>query len=135
MKTVYNLDMKLVSGRLFVDVEFWCRESERFRNGTFIFDTGASVTTISNDVLIDLGYELSHGKPNKITTASGMEEVMEINVDKIRLDTCVLENISVYAHNFPVECFTAGVIGMNIISLFDVNLLFSKYCIELTKLS
>ena len=61
MKTIYNLDMKLVSGRLFVDAAFWCRESERFRNGTFIFDTGASVTTISNEVLIDLGYNPAKG--------------------------------------------------------------------------
>ena len=135
MKTIYNLDMHIISGRLLVDVEFWCRESKKFRKGAFTFDTGASVTTISRDILINLGYEVSHGKPNKITTASGVEEVMEIKVDKIRLDTCVLENISVYAHTFPDECFTAGVIGMNIISLFDANLLFSKSCIELIKLS
>ena len=40
----------------------------------------------------------------------------------------------VYAHSFPQESFATGVLGLNVLSLFDVNLLFSKQLIELTEI-
>ena len=96
--------------------------------------SGASVTTISTDILFNLGYDVTAGNIEQITTASSLEYVREITVKKIRLGKCELENIKVYAHSFPAEGFSTGVIGLNVLSLFDINLLFSKQLIELSKI-
>ena len=58
----------------------------------------------------------------------------EITLDKIRLDTFEIPDVLVYAHTFPQESFSSGVLGLNVLSKFDVNLLFSKKLIELTEI-
>ena len=39
----------------------------------------------------------------------------------------------VYAHSLQEEGFTTGIIGLNVLSMFDINLIFSKQIIELTQ--
>ena len=53
MKTA-TLDMHTVSGALFVYVDLWNKDTRRYNKGLLTFDTGATVTTISNDILFDL---------------------------------------------------------------------------------
>ena len=123
------INMYMLGGHLSVYAGFWSKKESRFKDGIFIFDTGASVTTISEDALVDLD-----GKLHMITTASGIEYVKEVTVDKIRIGSHVFENVMLYAHTFPEELLTTGVIGLNVLSQFDIKLLFSKQLIELTKI-
>ena len=113
---------------------FWDTELLDYREGLLTFDTGASVTTISKDVLYELGYNVVDGKTRQITTASGVEYVREVYIEKIRLGDFLLEDVLVYAHTFPEESFITGVVGLNVLSQFDINLLFSKRQIVLTKI-
>ena len=129
-----TLDMHSIGNHLSIYVDVWNKEGGRFITGTLTFDTGASVTTISKDILHDIGYDVVNGKAHKITTASSMEFVKEVTLDKIRLGEYELENVTVYAHTFPDELFVTGVIGLDILSQFDINMLFSKRLIELTKI-
>ena len=66
-------------------------------------------------------------------TGSGIAYVSEVLFDKIKIGKFVLHNVLIYAHDFPEESFTTGVIGLNVISAFDVNLIFSKRLIEITQ--
>jgi len=129
------LDMHLIGNNLSVYVSFWDKTDTKFRTGLFTFDTGASVTTVSKDILFNLGYDVVSGKIEQITTASGVEYVREVIIDKIRFGEFELENILVYAHNFPEESLTTGVVGLNVLSQFDINMLFSKRHIVLTKIN
>ena len=127
------LDMHFVGNNLYVYAGFWNKRKQKYVNGLFTFDTGASITTISADILFNLGYNVSDGKIEQITTASSLEYVREVIVEKIRVGSCELENVKVYAHTFPAEGFSTGVIGLNVLSMFDISLLFSRQQIELTK--
>jgi len=98
------------------------------------FDTGATVTTISSEILSRLGYDIASGKVQKITTGSGVAHLREIIVDKLMLGKLELKDVKVYAHDFPDECFTTGVIGLNVLSQFDILLSFSKKIISLAKI-
>ena len=131
---LYALDMHFVGNNLYAYSGLWSKRKQKYVNGLFTFDTGASVTTVSADILFNLGYNVSDGNIEQITTASSLEYVREVIVDKIRLGQCELEDVKVYAHTFPAEGFSTGVIGLNVLSQFDINLLFSKQIIELTKI-
>ena len=96
-------------------------------------DTGASITAISTDILFRAGYDVTSGVNKRITTASGIEYVKEVVVKKIKLGIFEICDVLVYAHTFPQESFSSGVLGLNVISEFDVNMLFSSGLIELTK--
>lgn len=127
-----ELDIDLLSGLLMIDIDLWNRAKDKYSAMSIVVDTGASVTTVSKDILFRAGYDVMAGVSKRITTASGIEYVKEIIIDRIRLDTYEINDVLVYAHTFPQESFAAGVLGLNVLSLFDVNLLFSKQLIELT---
>ena len=129
-----TLKINLLSSLVMVDIKLWNKKKSAYSKLSITVDTGASVTTISSDILIRAGYDVSQGQTRKITTASGTELVKEITVDKIQLDNILLDNVTVYAHTFPQESFSSGVLGLNILADFDVNFLFSKGIIELTKI-
>ena len=129
------LKMDLFSGLLMSDIEIWNKRKNSYSDFSIVIDTGASITTISKDVLFRAGYDVMSGNVVRITTASGVEYVREVFVDKVRLDVIEIDNILVYAHTFPQESFSSGVLGLNVLSLFDVSMLFSKKSIELTEIS
>ena len=129
------IDMSILGGALYVDIPLWDTSAQKLRNTFLTFDTGATVTTISTDILVRLGYDVAGGKTQKITTGSGTAYVREVIVGKIKLGSETIENVLVYAHDFPDESYSTGVIGLNVLSLFDICLLFSKRQIEITKIS
>jgi len=129
----YTLQMDMLSGLVMVDIGLWNKKRNAFSKMSITVDTGASVTTISTDILFRAGYDITSGTTKRITTASGIEYVKEIVVGKIRLDSFEMSDVLVYAHTFPQESFSSGVLGLNVLSGFDVNMLFSKGLIELTK--
>lgn len=130
----YTIKMVYFGEALFVDVELWNNNTKEFNNTSLTFDTGAVTTTISSDILFLLGCDMNKGQIARIVTASGVEYVREVIIDKFRIGNFELKNIKVYAHSFPLESFSSGVIGLNILSQFDIKLLFSKRVIELNKL-
>ena len=128
------LKMDLLAGLVMVDIGLWNKRKSAYNKISITLDTGASITTISTDILFQAGYNVSSGTIKRITTASGIEYVKEVAVEKIILDRYAINDVLVYAHTFPQESFSSGVLGLNVLSVFDVNMLFSKGLIELTKL-
>ena len=130
MKTV--LDMSFLSELVMVDVSLWNKAANDYSQMLITVDTGASVTTISTDLLHKMGYNVSSGKQKRIITASSVEYVRSVVIDKIRIGSFELNNIDAYAHTFPESSFSMGVLGLNILKNFDVHFLFSKKEIELS---
>ena len=124
--------MDLFSGLVMTDIELWNKSKNQYNVMTIVLDTGAHVTTISKDILFRAGYDIFAGATKRITTASDIEYVKEITVDRIRLGSYEIYDVLVHAHTFQQESFATGVLGLNVLSMFDVNLLFSKHMIELT---
>jgi predicted aspartyl protease len=130
-----TLKMDMSPGLVMVDIGIWNKNKGAFSKLSITVDTGASVTTISTDILYRAGYDVTSGITKRITTASGIEYVKEITVENIKLENTEIGSVRVYAHTFPQESFSSGVLGLNILSMFDMNILFSKGLIELTKLA
>jgi predicted aspartyl protease len=127
-----TLKMDLFTGLVMSYIKIWNKEISAYSPMYIALDTGASITTLSKDVLHLAGYDVFGGVTRRITTASGVEFVKEVTIDRLMLGGIVLNDVMVYAHTFPQESFSSGVLGINVLSLFDVNLLFSKQIIELT---
>ena len=132
MKTV--LDMSFSSELIMVNIGLWNKVINSYSHMLITIDTGASVTTISTDMLHKLGYNITSGKEKRVITASSVEYVRPVIVEKIRIGGIVLDNIEVYAHTFPESSFSLGVLGLNVLRNFDVSLLFSKKEIELVRI-
>ena len=103
-----------------------------YRTASLFLDTGAAVTTISKDILHILGYDTQSKEKRRITTASGIEYFDEVYIEKLMIAGYELKNVKVYAHTFPQESFSDGVIGINILSKFDMFISIKKKILELT---
>ena len=57
------LDMQMIGNHLSVYVQIWNKDDCVYNIGTLTFDTGASVTTISKEILHDIGYDVVAEKP------------------------------------------------------------------------
>ena len=131
MKTV--LPLTSFRGLMMIDIYVWNKKKSRFDNMFITLDTGASVTTVSNDMLERIGYDTSSGSQKRIITASGIIYVKSISIDKIKIGQFEINNVEVNAHTFPSESYSFGVLGLNVLTMFDINLLFSKKIIEFNK--
>jgi len=129
------LDISYVSDLVMVDIDLWNKNTTDYSRMLITVDTGASITTVSKDLLHTLGYNVSTGKKSRIITASSVEFVNDVTMEKVRLGGIVLENVKVYAHTFPESSFSMGVLGLNILKQFDVCFHFSKNELELINLS
>ena len=128
------LDMHFVGGALYVYMDLWNRNLNRYNTAMLTFDTGATVTTLSNEIVLELGYDVEEGRQQSITTASDVVCVREVVIDRIRFGESELEKIKIYAHDFPEESFSLGVVGLNILTKFDIRLVFSEKRIELERI-
>ena len=103
-----------------------------FRNVTVALDTGATITIIPSQVLIALGYDLLKAKERvQLITASGTEFAKLINVRRLTVIGETIENIDVLCHDLPGNSPIKGLLGLNFLRHFDVNISFSSGTIEL----
>ena len=103
-----------------------------FRNVPVALDTGATITIIPSQVLIALGYDLLNAKERvQLITASGTEFAKRINVERLTVIGETIENIDVLCHDLPGNSPIKGLLGLNFLRHFDVNISFSTGTIEL----
>ena len=117
--------MDFTSNLMMLNVYLWNARLSKFENMLITYDTGASNTVISKDILYLLGYEFTGKEKTRIVTASSVEYVDKVSLKKLKMGNHILENVEVYAHTFPEASFTLGVLGLNVIKQFDTSLFFS----------
>lgn len=105
---------------------------DSFRNVRVALDTGASTTSIPTKIALDLGYDLSNPKEEaEIITGSGIELMKRITVQRLTAIGETVENIDVLCHDLPADAIIDGVLRLNFLVHFDVNISFSTGAIEL----
>lgn len=124
----FNPVDKLIALRLTVgDIN-----ANNFRNLIVALDTGSSSTSIPTKIASDLGYDLSNPKQViLLTTGSGIVPAKIITARKLTAIGESVENIDVVCHDLPFGSTIDGVLGLNFLSHFDLNLSFSTGTIEL----
>ena len=124
---------------IILDVTLFSVTSSEFRNTRLVFDTGASITSISPDSILGLGYDLSNPKYEQSTlTASGTIESKVITLSKLSAIGEIVENIDVAIQEFPKELTMWNIhslLGLDFLKHFDVNICFSSGFIDITKYS
>jgi len=115
-----KLEFVLRNGLMYAYVPFWSLVEKDYLKAFVLIDTGASVTAFGNSALKRLGFRLD-GKKSSVNTASGAVEVREVTVPKILLGSIELNNITVHAHTYLDNFLFDGIIGMNVMGLFNFS--------------
>ncbi len=102
------------------------------RTARLALDTGATTTMIRPGILAAIGYDYSSLKPSmQIITGSGVEIVRELAVRKIQAFDQTLENLTVLCHDLPEESGIDGLLGLNFLRLFDIEIKYSDSTLTL----
>ena len=123
-----------VSNLILIPIKVIGIDGNSFRDIEVALDTGASTTSIPIYVASALGYNTSDPKIiQEVVTGSGVEEAPVIEVKALTAIGQTIENIEVVCLDLPPEILVEGVLGLNFLSNFDVNISFSKGNIELVR--
>ena len=106
-------------------------DKSNFRDVLVALDTGASTTSIPKRTALDLGYDPYHPKDyREIITGTKVEEIPVIEVQEITAIGQTVENIEVLCHDLPQDLRVDGVLGLNFISKFNINISFARGIID-----
>ena len=128
-----RIRLQPVSNFILIPIKVMGIDGNSFRDIEVALDTGASTTSIPRYVASALGYNISNPKDRReVVTGSSVEEVPVIEVKALTAIGQTIENIEVMCHDLPPDAYVEGVLGLNFLMNFDVNISFSKGIIGLT---
>ena len=128
-----RIRLQPVSNFILISVKVMGIDGKSFRDIEVALDTGATTTSIPIYVASALGYNVSNPKRiEEVVTGSRVEEVPIIEIKALTAIGQTIENIEVMCHDLPLEAYVEGVLGLNFLLNFDVNISVSKGTIELT---
>ena len=103
-----------------------------FTQQEFIIDTGASMTTLPQSTLVELGVHIMMDSPvHKVSTAGGIISAREVRIDSIGFNNSRVENMDVLALDLPGQP-GKGLLGMNFLKHFHVEINHDKGILTLT---
>lgn len=119
---VEQIAVPLKSNQNALMVDASLTQEDRSSSGAFIIDTGATYTSISQQMADKLGLDLENSEKVLITTANGRIEVPKITIDKLNVNG--LEAHNVEATVIPVRHGSSfcGLLGLSFIRQFVVTI-------------
>ncbi len=112
---------------IIVDIDVEGADGRKLLTLPVVLDTGASSTIIPREVASSLGYDLARVTQQvKIVTGSGVEYVKVIMARKLTAIGEPIEDIEILCHDLPEESKVDGLLGLNFLRHFDIDISFSR---------
>ena len=106
---------------------------EAIREVDLILDTGARFTSLSWEVLEDIGYDPAiSSKRVKIITANGIIETLLITIKRLCIRDLDCENVEVVCHTIPELAEVDGLLGLSFLRYFRTLIDYKEGVLEIT---
>ena len=100
----------------------------------FILDTGASYTVISEHIAKELKIDLGKKHPKiRLQTANGIINVPLVTLDSIEISGLRVDDLAAAVHDFSKDTNIAGLLGLNFLGNFRMDLDIEKGVLILEK--
>ena len=120
MAQTIAVPLKSSSNALMVDAVL--TQAQRTTEGTFIIDTGATYTSISQQMAEHLGLELRQCEKVLITTANGQIEVPKVLIETLRVNELEAHNVEATVISVRQGSSFSGLLGLSFIRQFVVTI-------------
>jgi clan AA aspartic protease (TIGR02281 family) len=115
-----SVPLKSSSNALMVDAVL--SQAQRTTQGTFIIDTGATYTSISQQMAERLGLDLRQCEKVLITTANGQIEVPKIRIETLRVNGLEAHDVEATVISVRQGSSFSGLLGLSFIRQFVVTI-------------
>ncbi len=114
--------LKNVRNALMVEATLYNSKTGRSAKGTFIIDTGATYTSISEELAAELGLDLDTGESVRITTANGRIDVPKVHLDTVNVNGVEANDIQATVIHVRENSSFAGLLGLSFIRQFKMTI-------------
>lgn len=90
--------------------------------GTFVVDTGATYTSISQELADSMGPGLRYVGTVRITTANGQIDVPKVIIDRIRINNLEARNVEATVINLHKGGSFSGLLGLSFLRNFQLTI-------------
>ena len=99
-----------------------------------VFDTGATMTTIPKEAAMAIGCDPAKSSRRiEMITASGTEYVPVVTIPKIKWLDFELKKVEAIYHNLPPQTKISGLLGLNVLRKFSIELDFPNSALGVNK--
>ena len=120
LAVISRVPLKNYKNALMVDATLINTKTGQRVTGTFIVDTGATYTSISQEMADALGF--SDSGDVHITTANGRIRVPKVSVDRINVNGLVAEGIEATVIDVRKGSSFSGLLGLNFLKRFKMTI-------------
>ena len=122
----FNLEIPIIVNRVRIEGPKAAREVD------LIFDTGARHTSLSWELLEEIGYSPAKVKEKvSVITANGIVNAPFLRVKEISVRNLAVKHCSVICHSIPDMAEVEGLLGLSFMEKFKITLDFKKRELEI----
>lgn len=127
----YKTHIEFRNGQITIGCKIYGIDDTNYRDIKLVLDTGATISGISENLAIELGYDLlQHGITQDFDTAGGTQLLSIITVKQIDFAGSKYRDHKVVCNQHFDNMFIDGVIGLDILMIYNIDINFDKNFIE-----
>lgn len=120
--SVASIAVPLKASRNALMVDALLSQDRRQSSGVFIIDTGATYTSISEEMARQLGLDLEHCETVRITTANGRIDVPKVTIDTLSVNGLEAHNVEATVIQVRHGSSFNGLLGLSFIKQFVLTI-------------
>ena len=127
----YKTRIEFRNGQITIRCKIHGIPDSNYRDIKLVLDTGATISGISENLAIELGYDqLQHSVLQDFDTAGGTQPLSIITVKRIDFAGSQYRDHKVLCNEHFDNMFIDGVIGLDILMNYNIDINFDKNFIE-----
>ena len=128
------IPIKFKDKQIIIDCVIYGINNTNFRSISLVLDTGATISGISENIAVELGYDpsqLDHFE--EFATAGGTQELPMITVSQIDIAGSRYKDFTLLCNRYFDENYIDGVLGLDFLINYDILINFTDGYIQITK--
>ncbi len=120
----YKTRIEFINGQITMACRIYGIDDSNYRDIKLVLDTGATISGISKNIAVELGYDLQqHGIAQDFDTAGGTQPLSIIPVTQINFAGSKYKNHKVVCNEYFDEMYINGIIGLDILTNYNISII------------
>lgn len=128
------IPIKFKDKQIIIDCVIYGINNTNFRSISLVLDTGATISGISENIAVELGYDpsqLDHFE--EFATAGGTQELPMITVSQIDIAGSKYKDFTLLCNRYFDDNYIDGVLGLDFLINYDILINFTDGYIQITE--
>ena len=128
------IPIKFKDKQIIIDCVIYGINSTNFRSISLVLDTGATISGISENIAVELGYDPSQlDRFEEFATAGGTQKLPMVTVSQIDIAGSKYKDFTLLCNRYFDDNYIDGVLGLDFLINYDILINFTDGYIQITE--